>query len=280
MENLSSISKEELDQLTDVYTDAEISAKFGFSRTAATYFRKKYNIRSYSEKTGNRKYKDFYPTKSNQKRVFSYKKNGANENYFELLDTNRKAYWLGLIAADGWIVTEKKKPTGFGIALKKEDSYLLKQFAIDLGCPSMYRKERIENNLWQVKFSSEKIASDLIKLKIVPRKSKVLEIPQLSFPLFSSWLRGYFDGDGSVSIRKNTLSVKITSGSKLSLTGIKELLFQYSIKTSITKDGDTYNLCAYTKNALKFGSIIYANMSNQVCLERKKKVFDEFKTKV
>lgn len=73
---------------------------------------KKYNIRSYSEKTGNRKYKDFYPIKSNQKRVFSYKKNGANENYFELLDTNRKAYWLGLIAANGWIITEKKNQQG------------------------------------------------------------------------------------------------------------------------------------------------------------------------
>lgn len=43
---------------------------------------------------------------------------------------------------------------------------------------------------------------DLIRHGIHPRKSKTLKAPQLSEELVHHWIRGYFDGDGSVSMNK------------------------------------------------------------------------------
>ena len=49
------------------------------------------------------------------------KKYFYNENYFEIIDTEEKAYWLGFIAADGCIVN---KGTALENTNKKLEQYL------------------------------------------------------------------------------------------------------------------------------------------------------------
>lgn len=271
---LSDLTKEELDELTSLYSDAEISRSFGLSRTATTHARKKHGVLSYAQKKGERKYKDFYEAKPGAKRIFSYRKSGANENFFADIDTPRKAYWLGLMAADGWIVREHNEPKGFAVALKEADSYLLELFAEDLGCPDLLRKERETSNLRQIKLTAKNAAVHLVRAGVPPKKSLIVEAPKLPRSLFIFWLRGYFDGNGSVSRRKNSLEAKITTGSKLLAEQLNEFLQEESIYPTLDGVDKEYNLRMYSKNAIQFAQLIYAESNENVpCLLRKKELF-------
>jgi len=262
--SLRDLTKEELDELTSFYSDAEISESFGMSRTAATYARKKHGVLSFEQKNGKRKYKQVHEIKPDAKRVFSYRKSGANENFFAYIDTPRKAYWLGLIAADGWIVREHAKPTGFGLALKEMDSYLLRLLAEDIGCPELFRKERETTNLWQIKLTAEKTALDLIKAGIPPKKSLIVEAPNLPRRLFLPWLRGYFDGNGSVSRRNNSLEAKITTGSGKLAQQLQQFLYEEQVYPTLKGENNEHNLRMYANNAELFGKLIYSKISEDV----------------
>jgi len=259
--SLRALTKEELDELTSLYSDAEISRSFGLSRTAATYARKKHGILSYEQKNGRRKYQEVYEVKPEAKRAFSYRKSGADENFFASINTSRKAYWLGLIAADGWIVREHGVPKGFAIALKEEDTYILQQFAEDLGCPGLLRKERETNNLWQIKLTAENAAAHLINAGVPPKKSLVVEAPSLPRELFVFWLQGYFDGNGSVSKRKNSIEAKITTGSKNLAQQLHRFLIGEHIFPTLDGKDNEHNLRMYAENAKRFGKLIYANLN-------------------
>lgn len=173
------LSKEQLDALTDMYSDKEISSSFGLSRTACTYKRKLFGVLSYAQKHKQRKYSNYNQIGDNRKRSFGFAKEGANEHFFDHIDTCSKAYWLGLIYADGWIVTHKSKPTGFALALKGEDKYLLDRFSFDLGHANMVRQVRPNADLFQVKMTSEHAALKLIDNGVVPRKSFCIRLPTL-----------------------------------------------------------------------------------------------------
>ena len=66
------------------------------------------------------------------------RKYDCNEDYFEKIDSNEKAYWLGLLYADGY-VRKRKQCNGehnqggiIGISLKNGDEYLIEKFIKDL----------------------------------------------------------------------------------------------------------------------------------------------------
>ena len=54
-------------------------------------------------------------------------------NFFERIDSKKKAYWLGLLYADGYIKTDKLKPYRIGIKIDKKDVWLINKFIKDLG---------------------------------------------------------------------------------------------------------------------------------------------------
>jgi intein/homing endonuclease len=82
--------------------------------------------------------------------------------------------------------------------------------------------------------------------------------PTLANNLYPYFVRGYFDGDGCVYVRKNTISIKITSGSIDMLSQLNtKLEEEINIKGSITKDGSCFNLCFYAKKALAFAKYMY-----------------------
>jgi hypothetical protein len=64
---------------------------------------------------------------------FYFYKHNCNEDYFEKIDSCEKAYWLGLLFADGYVRKRKQfngkhKQGGIvGISLKNGDEYLLEK---------------------------------------------------------------------------------------------------------------------------------------------------------
>ena len=125
-----------------------------------------------------------------------YKK---DESVFEKIDTEEKAYWLGFLYADGYIDTTYGKVR---IALKESDINHLKKFRKFMKSDAPI-KQRIENWAYQFEISSMKIAKDLEKLGCFQCKSLSLKFPskeQVPEYLIHHFIRGYFDGDGSITV--------------------------------------------------------------------------------
>jgi len=147
----------------------------------------------------------------------------TNIHYFENIDNEYKAYFLGLIYADGCIYSPNsgKSSKVLSIKLQEQDGYILYKLA-ELISPE--RKPRIiteynqftEENVNRVMYSinSSKMYNDLYKLGIRERKSNSnLLFPNLDKDLYRHFVRGFLDGDGYISYRKgrNTACVGFVS---------------------------------------------------------------------
>ena len=128
----------------------------------------------------------------------------SNNNYFENIDSPDKAYYLGLIFADGNIRIDNRINKGiskiFQISLTEEDKYILETFNKYANFNTSLIQHHINDKKprYGLCINSSKIYDDLIKLGVTPRKSKegIDFIPKISEDLISHFIRGYFDGDG------------------------------------------------------------------------------------
>ena len=147
------------------------------------------------------------------------RKNGKmakmNHSYFSVIDSNEKAYWLGLLFADGCVQYHPKKGDSWSIALSlmKEDKYLVENFAkaveTDLKVKEYHngtgfqRKDGAPHIECRIVLYSSQMANDLKKYGIIPRKSlKVKELPNIEEPYMKHFIRGFFDGNGSITFNK------------------------------------------------------------------------------
>lgn len=271
---LPELTAAQLDLLTDTLTDAEIGALAGVTRTAATNHRRKWGVLSWAQKHGTRRYKESYEPRPGAKRAFSHRL-GCNERCFERIETPAQAYWLGMLAADGWIVTHHQESVGVALALHPRDRDLLREYASFVGFHGEPRRTRPGAELYQVKITSKLMASDLAAQGIVPRKSKVLRLPGIDQSLMPHFVRGLFDGDGSVTRRENSLSAQITTGSSDLVDGLKAWLdTQTPRPCSIGKDRDAYVLRWYADNAEALAWYMYAgDPAARPRMERKARIF-------
>lgn len=141
-------------------------------------------------------------------------KYSLDESYFEKIDTPNKAYILGWFYSDGNVMPNGK----CRIQIHHSDRAILEQIKNEL----KYTGELIDipaRNTSEpqvlLNVDRKKVADDLIKLGVVPNKSLVIAFPSFDVVpenLISHFVRGVFDGDGSISItKKGFLSVGITS---------------------------------------------------------------------
>lgn len=144
----------------------------------------------------------------------------ANRAYFNKIDTEEKAYWLGFIYADGNISIKEGQFYIMSISLAKKDEEHLYKFLNSIEANfKIYDKEspnpnNPEEKLIQARLdiSSKEMCRDLIKYGCIPNKSLKKSFPKLKEPFIQHFLRGYFDGNGSIifSSRKY-LTVQLAS---------------------------------------------------------------------
>lgn len=128
-----------------------------------------------------------------------------NERYFEDIDTGNKAYWLGFIAADG-CVWDKKGQRHLYIELSEKDRCHLETFKkeIEFEGPIYEMKARGRSKpSCKLQIGSSRMVSDLVELGIVRNKTKFLQRPNILKKYYHHWIRGIFDGDGSISLCKD-----------------------------------------------------------------------------
>ena len=148
-----------------------------------------------------------------------------DENWLDVIDNEFKAYFLGIMMSDGYISTENR----LGLRLKKDDDYFVKEifshFSKGYGLKSK-----------GITLTSKILQSKLIDYGIIRNKTNFeLSIPKIDKNLIRHFIRGYFDGDGSISILKNKkyCQVYICSVSKNVLLEMKKFLEEHSIQTKI-----------------------------------------------
>lgn len=149
-------------------------------------------------------------------------KSHCDEHYFNKIDTPSKAYFLGLLYADGGFIKKKYKNGNYGLTLslelKKEDSYILEEFKKELksslSVKEIKREEVMEVNNKVYKFikdnkyfriGSKILISDLIKYGCIENKTFDLKnLPSLEKNLMRYFILGFYDGDGIASKGKET----------------------------------------------------------------------------
>lgn len=124
-------------------------------------------------------------------------------DFFTKIDTHNKAQILGFIYADGCI---PKRLSHIQIGIAREDhSYLewIKGVVKYTGEVRIYKSRRPnEQDTSMLNLCSGKMVRDVIKLGCSPQKSQILAFPteeQVPYIYINSFIRGYFEGDGSLS---------------------------------------------------------------------------------
>jgi len=240
-----------IDALTNKMNDTDAAKHLGISMVSFYNARKKLGIKSYFEKTGNRF----------SKKGFTYKFKNYNDRYFESIDSADKAYFLGLLASDGNI---SPRLTAVRIALKSEDSDILEKFRLYLGneTPELKLKYSKNNGILSAPqkilcLSKINLVYDLIRHGITPNKSKTLKIECDLGVYKKDFLRGVWDGDGSIGLRRFkvcTASVEFSLQMQNWIEDISGL--RLPIKKEICASGSIlYIISGYIKDALAIHAI-------------------------
>lgn len=196
-------------------------------------------------------------TKSGQKYDF-------NRKFFQKINSEETAYFLGLMYSDGNIHNHQIR-----ISLADPDSYLLEKFRNLLSYikPLVLIKKRkpFHKQKYLLELSSTEMVSDLKKLGCIPRKSLILEFPteeQVPAHLMNHFLRGVFDGDGSIytSLKNNNMTASITS-SPFFCESLSKYLENIGIKSYINsyKYSNAKDIRMSVRMSVLFLDYLYSN---------------------
>ncbi|MBU3918893.1 hypothetical protein KKC63_03250 [Patescibacteria group bacterium] len=209
------------------------------------------------------------------------------EDFFKAW-TPEMSYVLGYILADGCIIKRSGRKRSYVLNLTSKDKDLLLQVRKVL-CPdcSILKKYSSSKTMcYQLQICSEVFYEDLIKLGIVPRKTYNLKGFRCPNKYFAHFVRGFFDGDGTVYVYKvnGTSQIKagFTSGNFEFITEFNRNLCESLgiSKKSIhlqkkTGKMDNYNICFYIDDCEKLAKLMYSD-NPSIFLDRKRKVFQNW----
>lgn len=228
-------SKEWLEQqFKEIGNNVQIGQLCGVSGDTIEYWRKKFNI----------------PKSEQGKQV--RRKRRLNQDFFNTIDTEEKAYWLGFAMADGCITrTEANGPYNrFCFCLKGDDISHLEKLnkSLDADYPiktktNINKKLDFETTICEIRISSRILCDNLIRNGVVPNKTGKEILPDtVPQELIKHFIRGFFDGDGCLA---KTKKIDFSCSSKFIIDSIhdyfkKELDIDFHIYKS-----DDYSIPFY-----------------------------------
>ena len=157
-------------------------------------------------------------------------------HYFDDVDTEEKAYWLGFLTADGWINKNDKNNAGVtGIELQYEDINHLKKFNKSIGgnykitdrwrpCTISTSDKEKEHHMCCIRIFSLTMYNSLIDKGFTKNKSFDCNMPSLREDLIRHYIRGYFDGDGCLCFTNKSFRINFTTASKVLNDDVSKVL--------------------------------------------------------
>lgn len=188
---------------------------------------------------------------------YSNRKHYINENYFDNIDTQNKAYFLGLLFADGCNCSNNR----IILSLQERDKHILESFVKELECNYKIKtiKYNEKNPNWQnqckLDITNKHMSHALCDIGMVYAKSLVLDFPNnIPENLISHFLRGYMDGDGCICFKEGRYFCTITSTEKFCLK-IQDILSKLGIESHLyntkNESTSTRTLYIWNKNSCK-----------------------------
>lgn len=215
-----------------------------------------------------------------------------NNTIFDIIDTEEKAYWLGFLYADGYLAS-KSYQVGLDLSLKDIDH--LKKFnefmnydkGLNIYETHQFGSKDNKNKNGEVLYivrtvlTNEHLWNSLCKLGCVPNKSLILTFPDENIfadkKLIYDFIRGYFDGDGTLGVYQHSNKNKkleeslMFIGTKNFLEGVEKYLGKGYIMQKPNCNEATYRLSYSTSKANKAAELMYKN--SNIYLDRKYNIY-------
>lgn len=210
------------------------------------------------------------------------------DDFFNTINTEEKAYILGLLYADGSVST--KGGSSIKITLEIGDKDILEKISniiygfIKLKTSSVQLESRTAfySTLY---IYSRKMRDDLIKLGCTPQKAQQIKFPSdIIVPINLKWhfIRGYFDGDGCISITNPSKPLIDFASNEIFLKGLIDFVYSSINNTNFkfnklqqTRDTNTYSARVTSFASVKIiANKIYENAN--IYLNRKYNLYQEF----
>lgn len=203
-----------------------------------------------------------------------------NENIFDKIDTEEKAYWLGFIYADGCITFEGNR---LEIRLSSKDEDHLMKFTNFIGDSCHYRHATDGiHSFVHYSVRNKHIWNILNDYGCTPRKSLTVEFPNENIfkhlYLIRDFIRGYCDGDGSLGIYP--IKNKNRSLESLGFCGSKSFL--YEMDKYFPSHSNVYEKKDNKIHVLKYAALkarqnsFFMYENSTIYMERKYNVFKSF----
>lgn len=213
-------------------------------------------------------------TRAEQNRITNQERGKkVNHNYFDQIDSNRKAWLLGFLAADGSISKDRNR---IKIGLSSIDREILQNIQLAI------ESERdicdyITNQGFQISelsWSSENHKKQLAKYGIVPNKTyKEMHLPQFDLDKQLSFILGYYDGDGCFKDDGKYCRIEICSYRPEILEDFANTLNNFcNCNKKVYKDksrNNYYTLTYSTEDAIKILDKFYSLGPKNMFLNRK-----------
>jgi len=211
----------------------------------------------------------------------------VNHNYFENIDNEEKAYWLGFLFADG-CVRKTKSGSQLVLKLSVKDEEHLKLFKDNIesehkigynqnmtltkkGTPSTS-----DNCL--IRINSNKLINDLINQGCIPRKTFTINKPIIDEKFYKDFIRGFYDGDGNFFYSEKTKASVVT----IVCASEKFREFLIEVMSKIPNIGKIHeNKEKYTIKIVNIVGIVsfldYVYKESNIHLKRKKEYYEKYR---
>lgn len=257
-------SKSQENEIIDLYkhgnSSSKISDKFNVSRDTIVRFLKTKNIN-----------------------IVGAKKYVSDTNFFEKIDSEEKAYWLGFLYADGYV---RVRDNSYELKLKlsQRDVEHIEKFKKAIKSTNIIKlvdeKYKYSKKVKIIKSAyiciyDKKIVTDLINWGCIPKKSLKIKFPELlDKSLTRHFIRGYFDGDGCAFYKGRVKIVYFCGGSKQFL---KRIMSEFGFLSNPIFSKKRKNVFRVTMNRFedinKIRNYFYKN--SNIFLDRKKTIIEK-----
>ena len=211
-------------------------------------------------------------------------RHSVNKNYFKKIDSEEKAYWLGFLMADGCIYKGSDQYSyRLQINLSIKDIDILERFKLDIESTHPIVEKSVFNKTTgkeyktvTLKINSTDLCRDLIINGIVENKTYSCAVPNIKKSLIRHFIRGFFDGDGCLSLLKNNKAHFSIVGCADILNDFHKIFKENNILTRIYDINHSSAKSIETsskKEIQKIYKFLYNN--SKISLKRKKDKFEK-----
>lgn len=143
----------------------------------------------------------------------SCRKYSLNTEYFDCIDSQNKAYIFGFLMADGHNSICKSTVS---MSLHEQDGYILEEMRKELGCTKPLEYIDYSNkhdfgykysNQYRLILFSSHMCDTLNRLGMTHDKSHSLKFPNIGKEYYPHFIRGYFDGNGTINKKAGSFGI-------------------------------------------------------------------------